>query len=206
MDEGFIEAVGSSQPDLVFLCNPNNPTGQVVEKPFLRRLLHTMATMENQPLLLLAECFNDFLDQGSQYTMADELANFPNLIILKAFTKMYAMPGLRLGYSLCANKGVNQAIAARRGAFPYQPRQQGCRPSRKKAFPKKPGNTLGGKRPYYGLAWRNRALLSTVPRLIICSLRFQKTLPLGKKWKNTAFWCAAVPTITALGSSSTVLR
>ncbi len=186
VDEGFIEAVGSSQPDLVFLCNPNNPTGQVVEKPFLRRLLHTMATMENQPLLLLDECFNDFLDQGSQYTMADELANFPNLIILKAFTKMYAMPGLRLGYSLCANKGVNQAIAAAGQAWGVSiPAQAaGLQALKEEGFPQKTREYIGRQKAILRACLEEQGFIVYGSQANYLFFKVPKNLAFGEKMEK----------------------
>ena len=52
---------------------------------------------------MLDECFADFLEEPERHTMKPFLARFPNLVILKAFTKLYAMAGVRLGYALCAD-------------------------------------------------------------------------------------------------------
>ena len=54
-------------------------------------------------LLVLDECFNDFIQDREQYTMKSCLADHPSLFILKAFTKRYAMPGIRLGYGMSAD-------------------------------------------------------------------------------------------------------
>ena len=54
-------------------------------------------------LFMLDECFGDFLEEPEIHTLKNSLAEFPNLVILKAFTKLYAMAGVRLGYALCAN-------------------------------------------------------------------------------------------------------
>ncbi|MCI7812541.1 MAG: threonine-phosphate decarboxylase CobD [Lachnospiraceae bacterium] len=88
--------------DLVFLCNPNNPTGQLIEPEFLLQVIERCR--ECQTLLVLDECFNEFLDQPHHYTMLPRVKEFGNLMILKAFTKIYAMPGLRLGYAICSNQ------------------------------------------------------------------------------------------------------
>ncbi|MFR4375241.1 MAG: pyridoxal phosphate-dependent aminotransferase [Acutalibacteraceae bacterium] len=53
-------------------------------------------------LLVVDECFNDFLDEPQAHTLEPQLAANENLLILKAFTKWYAMAGLRLGYALGA--------------------------------------------------------------------------------------------------------
>ena len=90
-----------NQTDIVFLCNPNNPTGQLIDQSLLERILVRCAACGT--LLVVDECFRDFLDQPQDNTMTSWVASFPNLLILRAFTKHYAMAGLRLGYCLCGN-------------------------------------------------------------------------------------------------------
>jgi threonine-phosphate decarboxylase len=94
--------------DIVFLCNPNNPTGNVISTDVLRKILSICE--ENKTLLVLDECFNDFLDAPLEYTLRGEVKHSPYLFILKAFTKLYAMPGLRLGYGLCSNTNLLNRI------------------------------------------------------------------------------------------------
>ena len=89
------------QTDIVFLCNPNNPTGQLTEQKLLERILARCASCG--ALLVVDECFRDFLDEPMQNSMNGWVESFPNLMILRAFTKHYAMAGLRLGYCLCSN-------------------------------------------------------------------------------------------------------
>ena len=98
--EAFLERL-SPDLDLVFLCNPNNPTGLLTEKPLIRKLLDR--TRELGARLLLDECFLDFVPEEAAYTAADLLEKYPNLVILKSFTKLCAIPGLRLGYVLCSD-------------------------------------------------------------------------------------------------------
>ena len=50
-------------------------------------------------LLVVDECFLDFVEQGMRYTLKAQLSRYHNLFILKAFTKRYAMAGVRLGYT-----------------------------------------------------------------------------------------------------------
>lgn len=87
--------------DLVFLCEPNNPTGVTTEASLLRRLLERCR--ETGTRLVVDECFGDFLDDPAAHTLKGALQAFPNLLILKAFTKLYGMAGVRLGYALCAD-------------------------------------------------------------------------------------------------------
>ena len=58
------------------------------------------------------ECFIDLTDAPARHTMKPLLEEYPRLFLLKAFTKLYAMPGLRLGYGLCADGGLLERMAA----------------------------------------------------------------------------------------------
>lgn len=91
----------NSELDMVFLCNPNNPTGILTERAFLQKVLELCA--EKQIFLVVDECFQDFIEEPENYTLKQELSKYSNLFLLKAFTKRYAMAGIRLGYGLCSN-------------------------------------------------------------------------------------------------------
>ncbi len=95
-------------PDLVFLCQPNNPTGQPVDRALLETVLQRCESAGS--ILVLDECFVSLLDDGPSYTMKGRLDS-PNLFLLKAFTKTYAMAGLRLGYCLCSKETLLQDMA-----------------------------------------------------------------------------------------------
>lgn len=87
--------------DFVILCNPNNPTGMTMEPALVRAL--AALCRETGSRLLLDECFVDFLDEPERHTAKGLLDEYPELAILKAFTKLYALAGVRLGYALCAD-------------------------------------------------------------------------------------------------------
>lgn len=104
LEEAFADAVADGT-DMVVLGNPNNPTGQVIGKNVLRKILETCG--KKQVRLVLDESFADFLcwaDQEKTFGGADQIGRYKNLFVLKSFTKMYAMPGLRFGYGLCADE------------------------------------------------------------------------------------------------------
>lgn len=88
--------------DMLFLCNPNNPTGQIIGRELLSAILSRCEEMGI--LLVLDECFCDFVESPADFTMKDWIEKSDNLFILKAFTKSFAMPGLRLGYGICGNE------------------------------------------------------------------------------------------------------
>ena len=88
--------------DMVFLCQPNNPTGQIVTSDFLEKLLKKCRACHATPVI--DECFLDFLPEHESRTAKHFLEQFPELVILKAFTKLYAMAGVRLGYVLSGDE------------------------------------------------------------------------------------------------------
>lgn len=98
--EEFIDAV-TPETDIVFLCQPNNPTGQVTPPALVERLVRRCAACG--AVLVVDECFLDFLPDRDAWTAKQLLRDAPQLIILKAFTKLYAMAGVRLGYALCGD-------------------------------------------------------------------------------------------------------
>ena len=101
--EEFIDAV-TPETDIVFLCQPNNPTGQVTPPALVERLVRRCA--ECGAVLAVDECFLDFLPDRDALTAKQLLRDAPQLIILKAFTKLYAMAGVRLGYALCGDAAL----------------------------------------------------------------------------------------------------
>ena len=98
----------TSDLDVVFLCSPNNPTGKKIPKNLLTQILEKC--VEYQIRLILDECFYEFLENPEEATMQAEVKNCSQLVILRAFTKMHAIPGLRLGYILCRDNSLLERI------------------------------------------------------------------------------------------------
>ena len=65
---------------------------------------------EHSVFLVVDECFLDFVKEPEAYTLKENLKEYPNLFLLKAFTKRYAMAGVRLGYGLTANDDLLQKM------------------------------------------------------------------------------------------------
>lgn len=102
----FPEAI-TPEVELVFLCQPNNPTGRTVEPGLLRRILARCDACG--ALLAVDECFLDFLDTPERYTLLGALSGH-RLLLLRAFTKFYAMAGIRLGYCLCGDTALLEKL------------------------------------------------------------------------------------------------
>ncbi|NLM20917.1 MAG: threonine-phosphate decarboxylase [Peptococcaceae bacterium] len=103
LKEDFLQFLNRSY-DMVWICNPNNPTGQGYEASFLKEVLE--CCHRRNTLVLVDECFMDFVDEPEKYSVQHLIESYNNLLILKAFTKIFAMPGLRLGYLLTANQQI----------------------------------------------------------------------------------------------------
>lgn len=99
----------TKEVELFFLCNPNNPTGNLIPPDVLEAIIERCNI--TQTLLVIDECFNDFLDDPAANSAVRFLDTASKLIVLKAFTKTYAMAGLRLGYALCSTPGIAGEIA-----------------------------------------------------------------------------------------------
>lgn len=110
-EDGFLpgEALFSvldEKRDLLFLANPNNPTGRRLEREYLLRLLRYCRG--KKITVVLDECFIEFCE--GQESVIDVIAEFPNVILIRAFTKIFSIPGVRLGYLVCSDQNLCQKV------------------------------------------------------------------------------------------------
>lgn len=108
LEDSFADAVTESV-DMVFLCNPNNPTGVLIPEHVMEKVLERCRLCN--ALLVVDECFLDFVKEPERHSLVKKLEQYENLFLLKAFTKRYAMAGIRLGYGLCGNRGLLDEMA-----------------------------------------------------------------------------------------------
>lgn len=98
--------------DIMFLCNPNNPTGMMMDREMMERLLQRCE--QTDTLFVVDECFLDFV--ASEEETSQSMKLFMNqsrrLFVIKAFTKTFGIPGLRLGYGLSGNTKLLQKMQA----------------------------------------------------------------------------------------------
>ncbi|MEW5768178.1 MAG: threonine-phosphate decarboxylase CobD [bacterium] len=88
--------------EMVFLGNPNNPTGTLLEKDFLLEVIHC----NPGTIFVVDEAFIDFLPRPEEYSLIKEAVELANLVVLRSMTKFFALPGLRLGYLVSSSKIV----------------------------------------------------------------------------------------------------
>ena len=92
--------------DMMIICSPNNPTGIIPDINIIKSIAEKC--MEKNIILLCDECFLDFAENAENLSIKNYLNK--NTIILKAFTKIYAMAGLRLGYALFGDSKTAEKI------------------------------------------------------------------------------------------------
>ena len=88
--ENIIKAINKYNPKLVIICTPNNPTGSRMERADLERVINT-----TKGVVLIDEAYAEFDEMN--YDLA---LKYDNVIVLKTFSKAYALAGIRLGYAI----------------------------------------------------------------------------------------------------------
>lgn len=107
IDNNFLKEI-KKDIDIVFLCSPVNPSGHVINKELLQQAADICE--RNKIRFMLDECFIDFLKTPEKYSMTAETEKYRQLFILRAFTKIYAMPGLRLGYGISSDHNLKERM------------------------------------------------------------------------------------------------
>ncbi len=104
--EALVQAYETTQPDVVYICNPNNPTGVVYS---LEEMKTFISALPETVLWFIDESFIEFTEKES----CDRLLTkgVQNIFILRSLTKFFALPGLRLGYAL-ASEGLIEKLNA----------------------------------------------------------------------------------------------
>ena len=106
----------SEDIDLMIICNPSNPTGILTGLDLLERILDQAGKKGIR--LMVDECFLEICEAEEHFTMRGYLEGNPNLLILKSFTKLYAIPGLRLGYILSGDPELIEKVNRAGQAWP----------------------------------------------------------------------------------------
>lgn len=92
--ERILDALDESI-SLVFLANPNNPVGNLVEPELILEIAEKCRQCDIT--LVLDECFMELTGKEQKYSFLSHLEEFPNVVVVRAFTKLYAIPGCGLG-------------------------------------------------------------------------------------------------------------
>lgn len=104
----LVDEVRRSGSNAVLLINPNNPTSMYLPKAVVTGVLEKLRDLD---LIILDESFIDFVDAEPAASLQDVYTRYPNLVILKSISKVYGVPGLRLGYVLTGNAALAEGLS-----------------------------------------------------------------------------------------------
>lgn len=96
---------------IVFLCNPNNPTSILIPTETLRGIIEQ--ALEQDTLVFLDEDFLEFVENEKALSRINKIKAYPNLFILRSFTKIFGLTGLRVGYGLASEEIINVLLCAK---------------------------------------------------------------------------------------------
>jgi histidinol-phosphate aminotransferase len=85
----------NNETQLVYICNPANPTATIVKPDELKRFCDEAS---KKTVVLIDEAYNEFLDNPNSQSMIGLIEKNPNLLVIKTFSKIHAMAGLRIGF------------------------------------------------------------------------------------------------------------
>jgi histidinol-phosphate aminotransferase len=91
--------------DVIFLCNPNNPTGQYLGKREIEEIIEEAERVE--ALLVIDEAYVDFVENAIAFP-SHNIISGQNLIVLRSLTKSYAIPGIRIGYAISSMENIRE--------------------------------------------------------------------------------------------------
>lgn len=94
----IIEAYNRYKPKLLFICTPNNPTGNKATKEGMIKVLEAVKCP-----VIIDEAYEEFIDES----MISYIKKYPNLVVLRTFSKAYGIAGLRIGYALSNDEMVD---------------------------------------------------------------------------------------------------
>lgn len=105
--DSIIKDIKENNPKLVILCNPNNPTGTVLTKEEVRKIVKS-----TDALIALDEAYMEFGDES----LIDEVMDYDNLLIVKTVSKAFSLAGIRMGY-IVANEEIITSIEKVRAPY-----------------------------------------------------------------------------------------
>lgn len=101
--EQCISKIKNTNPKLLLIASPNNPTGNVISSENLEQIL---LNTKPETLVVLDEAFYGYNQSYSEPDFIGLLEKYPNLIILRSFSKYYNLAGIRVGYGLCGENVI----------------------------------------------------------------------------------------------------
>ncbi|MBR1444633.1 MAG: aminotransferase class I/II-fold pyridoxal phosphate-dependent enzyme [Firmicutes bacterium] len=97
-----------NEVDIAFLCSPNNPDGKMIKKELLEKIIEKCD--ERGIIAVIDESFIEFVCGGEKLSAAGYCKERSSLFVIRSFTKIYAIPYIRLGYGICGNVDIIKKI------------------------------------------------------------------------------------------------
>jgi histidinol-phosphate aminotransferase len=107
LDLDGLEARISDRTGVLYLCNPNNPTGRILPDRAIRSLIERVP---GQTLIVSDEAYHEYVDDPGYRSLVDLAVSRPNLVVLRTFSKVYGLAGMRIGYAI-GHPGTIRALA-----------------------------------------------------------------------------------------------
>jgi histidinol-phosphate aminotransferase len=111
----FEEQIKRFRPKLVWMSNPNNPSGKLVTADILHRLIEI--TNQHNVFIVVDEAYAEYIP-GNQHSAAPFISQYKNLMVLRTFSKAYGLAGIRLGYLMSSSTDIINALLMHRQYFP----------------------------------------------------------------------------------------
>jgi threonine-phosphate decarboxylase len=96
---------------IVFLCNPNNPTSVLMPPENLATIVER--ALEDNAFVFLDEDFLEFVEEEEKFSLIGKMKRYPNLFVLRSFTKIFGLTGLRIGYGIASEEVINSLMNAK---------------------------------------------------------------------------------------------
>lgn len=109
-DLNAMAAAVNDSTGLVYICNPNNPTGTIVSKAAIGQF---MERVPKSAIVLVDEAYFHFVEDASYGSVMDWVGKYPNLIVARTFSKIYGMAGMRLGYAISTKENISAMDASK---------------------------------------------------------------------------------------------
>jgi threonine-phosphate decarboxylase len=114
LDLNELTALISDDTKIVFLCNPNSPTGTLLKKDSVLNFVRE--ANDRNVLVFLDEAYFEFVEDRKRYSMVDYVNRFNNLFVLRSLTKFFGLAGLRIGFGVASPEMVG---LLRKGQVPW---------------------------------------------------------------------------------------
>jgi len=96
---------------IVFFCNPNNPTSVLASPEHVTEIVER--ALEENVFVFLDEDFLEFVDGEESFSLVSKVERYPNLFVLKSFTKIFGLTGLRVGYGIASEEIIGVLLNAK---------------------------------------------------------------------------------------------